>query len=91
MNLLTCETQHGYKNKKSTVDTIYHIKGNLIKNNIRGQLMLGLAKAFGGIDRTKLRGFLYEKRIADRINKNIKQKDIPTITYVAQQIINIQN
>ena len=31
MNILTNETQHGYKIKKSTVDIIYHIKRNFIK------------------------------------------------------------
>ena len=31
MNLRTCEMQHGYKIKKSTVDIIYHTKRNFMK------------------------------------------------------------
>ena len=38
MNMLTDERQHDYKSNKSTIDVIYNIKRNLIKNNVLGNI-----------------------------------------------------
>ena len=73
MNLLTCEMQHGYKINKSATDIIFHIKRNIIKNNINGQILLDLSKAFGRIDRTKLWDILYEKGLPIELIDLIKK------------------
>ena len=59
--MLTDETQHGYKTKKSTIDIIYHAKRNFIKNKINGPILIDLPKAFDGVDRGKLWEILYGK------------------------------
>ena len=61
MNLITDDTQCGYKNKKSTTDIIFHIKQNFMKNGSKGQILFDLTKAFGKLNRNKLRNMLYEK------------------------------
>ena len=54
LNLLTNEQQCAYKTKKSTMDIIYLIKNKYIKGEIKGQILLGLSKAFDRINRSKL-------------------------------------
>merc|ERR1712112_748961 len=41
--------------------SIFHAKRNFIKNNIQGQILIDLSKAFDRVDRNKLWKILYEK------------------------------
>ena len=43
-NMLTDERKHAYKSNKSTIDVIYNIKRNLIKNNVMGKYYLAFQK-----------------------------------------------
>ena len=45
VNLPTCETQHGYQAKKSTVGAIYHIGSILTREGINGRILLYIPKA----------------------------------------------
>ena len=61
LNILTNEHQCAYKKHKSTIDILYEIKQKFINGKIKGQILLDLTKAFGKIERQKLRWILYEK------------------------------
>ena len=56
--------------RKSTADIIPEMKQKLI-SKVKGQLIIGLSKAFGGIQRNKLRRVLYEKGIPRNLLKII--------------------
>ena len=60
MNILTEETQCGFKSNKSTADVIFFIKQKFIKKEIYGQILFDLTKAFDKINREKLWIILYE-------------------------------
>ena len=62
MIILAKENRCAYKAKRSTSDDIYYyIKQNFIQNKIIWHISFDLSKAFGGIDRNRLRRDLYEK------------------------------
>ena len=74
MNLITNDNQCAYKSKRYTMDVIYCIANQFVKNEIRGRSSFDLSKAFGGINRNKLRWILYAKVIPLKPIRKIMQE-----------------
>ena len=73
MSLLPTDNQCAYKAGKSTMDAIFCIKQQFIKNEIQWHISSVLSKAFDRINRNRLWWILYEKGIPPQLIRNIIQ------------------